>query len=249
MKIARVRRKEATNVGAHHRKSKTGHLSLSRAERDYLDTCFHEATHAVVGIAEGLKLSDRGVFAYDPRYPADRFAMKMAGATGLTTWDKGSYETVEERDPLSLVNMGRAPEVHLQNLPWIDKHLLSRVTSSDKKHNEALLSRISPDDLDAVQKLFIEFDLLKDPAEVSLFSTQFLLALPSIKEAIDEVAKRLHEKKRLFDAEVREILIHSFESNSKADLECLRVHSDITEKQHFESTTQWIEEIKKGGQR
>jgi hypothetical protein len=59
----------------------------------------------------------------------------------------------------------------------------------------------------------------------------------------------LHEKKRLFDAEVREILIHSFEANSKADLERLRVHSDINEKQYFEARTQWLEALKKRGER
>ena len=83
-------------MGRHRKKNKTGHLSLSRGEKHLLDTAVHEAAHAVIGIALGLKLGDPGVVVLDPSYPTDRLKMRMFGASGYISLDPRFMEKLRK---------------------------------------------------------------------------------------------------------------------------------------------------------
>lgn len=220
-------------MGQHRRKSKAGHIRLSRAERDHMDTCVHEATHAVVGIALGLKLGDEGVFVYDPRYPADRFRAKMIGAAGITSWDREVHvKFVEDGKTGQTISEIMAPEVLLQQLPWVDKQALSRATESDKKTVEHFRSTIGPDGLSEPGEGILTGDgrHIDDPIQLAYWRTVALLTIPSILKAIGEIANRLLEKTHLLDAEVRDVLARSCEQCREDDIKKLGFYLTFTEK-------------------
>jgi hypothetical protein len=71
-------------MGAHKRRSKNGLPRISRTERKYRTRALHEAAHAVLGEALGIKVDCVQIFTESD--VNDRRVMKMSGCGGFTMW-------------------------------------------------------------------------------------------------------------------------------------------------------------------
>jgi len=214
-------------MGAHKRKSKNGLPRMARNERQYYTRALHEATHAVVAEAVGLRIDYVQIFTETDS--EERQIIKMSGTGGVTYPNKDSLLTQLEKGEITpeltcLLSAGLCEGM----ITFTDKSLIDVHCSRDKQ----MIEDRTAENPSKVEYFIAEGDgsrstltaddgtvvtMVSRPVPQYEFDADMLLHTPSIQQAIFEVADSLVERRGISGGDVRAILREALERFAEDD--------------------------------